>query len=396
MATFLFVIICIIFIGLGLPDSLFGAAWPAIYPEFNLPVSYANFVTILISFGTTLASFFSARLINKFGTGLVTAVSTAMTAVSLIGFSISNSIWWFCPLALPLGAGAGAIDAALNNYVAVHYSSMLMSFMHCFYGVGVALSPFIMSLALGPNNDWRLGYRIIFFMLVAISLVAFCSLPLWKKTGQTPKEKEKEVTPITLSFRQMAKIPAIRTAWALFFASVGLEFVCGIWGCSFLVGAEGLSESKAALIQTFYYVGMTAGRFVSGVISTKFSPKKIIYIGYFIVAVAIVLLFFPLPAMVKGVALFMIGFGNGPTFPNLIYLTPIYFGKDISQSIVGSYMTACNVGILIMPPIFGIFADKISLSLFPLFIALLYFVMLFATLVYNRLPKPKSNQLNFD
>lgn len=396
MATFLFIIICIIFIGLGLPDSLFGAAWPAIYPDFNLPVSYANFVTILISLGTTLASFFSARLINKFGTGLITAVSTAMTAFSLIGFSISNSIWWFCPLALPLGMGAGAIDAALNNYVAVHYSSMLMSFMHCFYGVGVALSPFLMSLALGANNDWRLGYRIIFYFQIAITAVAVFALPLWKKTGEIKEEKDKEVTPITLTFKQMARIPVVRTAWILFFSSVGLEFLCGIWGCSYLVGADGLSESKAALTQTFYYVGMTAGRFVSGIISTKISPKKTIYLGYSIVAVAIVLFFLPLPTMIKGVALFMIGFGNGPTFPNLTYLTPIYFGKDISQSIVGSQMTACNIGILIMPPIFGIFAEKISLSLFPIFIAVLFVIMLVTTIIYDKLPKPKSNQLNLD
>ena len=396
MATFLFVIICMVFIGLGLPDSLFGAAWPAIYQEFNLPVSYANFVTILISFGTVLASFFSARLINKFGTGLITAVSTAMTALSLIGFAVSNSVWWFCPLALPLGAGAGAIDAALNNYVAVHYSSMLMSFMHCFYGVGVALSPFLMSLALGVNNDWRLGYRIIFYIQIGITAISFFALPLWKKTGQIKEEKEKEVSPITLTFKQMAKNPAVRTAWIVFFSSVGLEFICGIWGCSYLVGAEGFSESKAALIQTFYYVGMTSGRFFSGLISTKISPKKIIYFGYSIVAVAIVLLFLPLPTTAKGVALFMIGLGNGPTFPNLIHLTPVNFGKDLSQSIVSSQMTACNLGILIMPPIFGLFADKVSLTLFPLFIAVMFLIMLFSTLIYNKLPKPKSNQLNFD
>lgn len=396
MTTFLFVIISIIFIGLGLPDSLFGAAWPAIYPEFNLPVSYANFVTILISSGTVLASFFSARLINKFGTGLITAVSTAMTAVSLIGFAVSDSIWWFCPLAIPLGAGAGAIDAALNNYVALHYSSMHMSFLHCFYGVGVALSPFIMSLALGENNDWRLGYRIIFYAQMAITAISFLSLPLWKKTGNIKEEREKEVSPITLTFRQMAKIPAVRTAWIMFFASVGLEFICGIWGCTYLVGAEGLSESNAALIQTFYYVGMTTGRFISGLISAKLSPKRIIYLGYSVVGVAIIILFLPLPIMVKGVALFLIGLGNGPTFPNLTYLTPINFGKDISQSIVGSQMTACNVGILIMPPIFGFFADKISVSLFPVFIGVMFLVMLFSTLVYDKLPKPKSHQLNID
>lgn len=394
MTTFLFIIICIIFIGLGLPDSLFGAAWPAIYPDFNLPISYANFVTMLISLGTVIASFFSAKLINKFGTALVTAVSTAMTAVALIGFALSNSIWWFCLLALPLGAGAGAIDAALNNYVAVHYGSMQMSFLHCFYGVGVALSPFIMSLALGVDNDWRLGYRIIFYLQIAITAISFLSFPLWKKAGNLKEQKEKEVTPVTLSFKTMLKIPAVRAAWVLMFSSVALEFICGIWGCTFLVGAEGLSEADAARTQTFYYIGITAGRFVSGLLSNVIHPKKIIYLGYSVVALAILMLFLPFPPAVKGLALFLVGLGNGPTFPNITYLTPINFGTDISQSIVGTQMAFCNLGILIMPPIFGIFADKISVGLFPVFLLAMFLVMAISTIVYNKLPKPKSTDLN--
>jgi fucose permease len=395
MATLLFVIISIIFIGVGLPDSLFGAAWPAIYSEFSLPISYANFVTILISSGTVLASFFSAKLINKFGTGWVSAVSTALTALSLLGFSLSNSIWWFCILSLPLGAGAGAIDAALNNFVAVHYSAMKMNFMHCFYGIGVAISPLVMSFALGQNNNWRLGYQIVFIVQLIITAIAFVSIPLWNKKSDA-KSTEDEQPPVTLTFRQMAKIPAVRTAWVLFCASVALEFICGIWGCSYLVGAEGLSESQAALIQTLYYVGITTGRFVSGFVSAKLTPKRTVYIGYCTVGVAISLLFAPLPAIVKGVALFLVGFGNGPTFPNLTHMTPVHFGKDLSQSIISSQMTACNLGILIMPPVFGILADKISVSLFPVALLVMYLIMVFSNLIFDKLPKPKSKDLNLN
>jgi fucose permease len=257
----LFLCISIIFIGLGLPDSILGSAWPAIYPELNLPVSNMNYITMLISLGTVLASLFSARLINTFGTDKVTVFSTLLTSLSLLGFSFSHSMWWFILLALPLGAGAGAIDAALNNFVAVHYNSTYMSFLHCFYGIGVAISPFIMSFALSFNNDWRLGYRIVFFIMAGISLLAVLSLPLWKRAKSGTKA-ESDFKPKTLSLFKMAKMRAVRVSWVLFFSSVALEFTCGIWGCTYLVSSEGMSEVSAAKFLTLYYVGMTAGRFV--------------------------------------------------------------------------------------------------------------------------------------
>ena len=396
MFTLLFIIISIIYIGLGLPDSLFGSAWPAIFPEMNLPVGNASFVTSLISLGTVISSFFSARLINKFGTNYVTAVSTVTSTLALLGFSLSNSMWWFLLLALPLGAGAGAIDAALNNYVAVRYSSMHMSFLHCFYGIGVALSPFIMSFALSQNNDWRLGYRIAFYVMVVISLIAIFTLPLWKK-AKKKEDPSLDFTPKTLSIIQMAKMPAVRTAWVVFFFTVALEFTCGIWGCTYLVSSEGLSESTAALVLTFYYVGMTAGRFVSGLISKKIYAEKIIYMGYTIVGISVLIIALPLPVMVKAVALFMIGFGNGPTFPNLTYITPINFGKEVSQSIIGSQMALCNTGILVAPALFGFFAENIGTGVFPYYIVVLYLIMLFSTITYSiltkRLREQRKNQL---
>lgn len=396
MFTLLFIIISIIYIGLGLPDSLFGSAWPAIFPEMNLPIGYASFVTSLISLGTVISSLFAARLINKFGTNHVTAVSTITSTISLLGFSLSNSMWWFLLLALPLGAGAGAIDAALNNYVAVRYSSMHMSFLHCFYGIGVALSPFIMSFALSQNNDWRLGYRIAFCVMVVISLIAIFTLPLWKK-AKKKEDPSLDFKPKTLSLLQMAKMPAVRTAWIVFFFTVALEFTCGIWGCTYLVTSEGLSESHAALVLTFYYVGMTAGRFVSGLISKKIYAEKIIYIGYCIVGACVLLIALPIPVMIKAVALFMIGFGNGPTFPNLTFITPINFGREVSQSIIGSQMATCNLGILVAPALFGFFAEQFSTAIFPYYIVVLYVVMLISTIIYSiltkRLREQRKNQL---
>lgn len=400
--TLLLIVIYIVFIGLGLPDSVFGAAWPAIYPEFNQPVGNASIVTMLISSGTVIASFFSARLINKFGTGKITAFSTLLSALSLLGFALSNSLVWLCLLAFPLGFGAGAIDAALNNYVAVHYKSTHMCFLHSFYGVGVSLSPLLMSFALSFDNDWRLGFRIVFYILLGIAAISFLALPLWKKSQSTdkaitaPKEnlEKTESQPVTLSFKTMLKMPAVRVAWVLFFASVGLEFICGIWGCTYLVESEKVSESTAAQLLTFYYVGMTAGRFISGLISNKIKQTVIVFTGYAIVASAIIMLILPLPPLVKGVALLMIGLGNGPTFPNLAYLTPKFFGQDISQSIMGTILTACNVGILVMPPLFGVLAQYVSASTFPYMLAAMFALMLVSTVIYIKMPKPKSNQLS--
>ena len=386
MATLLLFIIFLVFIGLGLPDSVFGSAWPAIRLDIDLPISFANFITCTISLGTVTASLFAAKLINKFGTGPITAVSTSAAALALLGFSLSNSGWFMILLALPLGLGAGAIDSALNNFVALHYSARTMNFLHCFYGVGVSASPLLISLTLSNGNDWRGGYRLVFFILVAITIFATLAIPLWKKVQnanekekQTEKKKPKSVSLITLS-----KMPAARWSWLLFFSTCGLEFTCGIWGSSFFVGAEHLSEATAASYVTFYYVGITAGRFVSGLLSGKMTPQNIVYTGYSIVFLAIVALFLPIPPILKGVALFMIGFGNGPTFPNCILLTPYNFGSYLSQSVVATQMACCNLGILLMPPVFGFIADFISIELFPVFLMVLFVFMAVSTVIYNK------------
>ena len=389
LATLLLIIIFIVFIGLGLPDSAFGASLPAIWGEFNLPISLSSVITMLISLGTVLASLFSARIINKLGTSITVAFSSLLTCLAVLGFALSKSALPLFLLAMPLGLGAGAIDAALNNYVALHYSPMQMSFLHCFYGVGVMITPYVFSLTLKDNNNWRLGYGVLTIALAVIALIAFLSIPLWKKISQTQPPSQK-VTPKTLTYRQMAKSSAVRLAWATFFLTVALEFTCGTWGTSYLVHTEKVSEAFASSLLTLYNLGITLGRFLSGLISKKLSSKNIVLGGYGLVFVGIALLFTPLPPTLKGFSLMLIGLGNGPVFPHLTHLTPIFFGKDVSQSLVGAQMMWCNVGILTMPPLFGLLAGWLSTALFPLYLATLFILLVASTVAYF---KAKKSQL---
>lgn len=382
MATILLIIIYIAFIGLGIPDSLFGTAWPAIYREFDLPISAANYVNLLTTTGTVISSLLSARAINKFGTGKVTAVSTSLTAVALLGFSCSSSIWWLCLLAIPLGIGGGAIDVALNNYVALYYKASHMSFLHCFYGIGVSLSPYLMSIALSDNADWRMGYRTTFYFQIVISIITICALPIWGKIKN--KETVEEEKPRTVSISEMIKMPSIRAVGLMFIGSCAVEYICGAWGSTFLVNSRGMVVENAAKAITFYYMGMAVGRFLSGILSSKLSSWNIIKLGQAIVFVAILSLVFPLPSKYAIIGLFMIGIGNGPVFPNLIHLTPKNFGKDISQSVIGLQMASAYIGIMAMPPIFGFLAQNISVNIFPYFILIMFMIMIIGEILLTR------------
>lgn len=384
MTTILLVVIYIAFIGLGVPDSLFGTAWPAIYPEFSQPVAAASCVTLLISGGTILSSLMSARLINRFGTGAVTAASTALTAAALFGFSVSGSLLWMCLIAVPLGVGAGAIDCGLNNYVALHYRATHMSFLHCFYGIGVSLSPYLMSLALSGESGWRGGYRIVFLLQAAIALITVLSLPLWRRVTGMQQAAGQTRPPRAVSAAGMAKMPAVRTVWFVFIGSCALEFTCGTWGSTFLVSARGMDVADAAKAVTFYYVGMTLGRFLSGLLADRLSGWRLICIGQGATLAAIVLLILPLPPALAAAGLFLVGLGNGPVFPNLIHLTPKNFGADISQAVMGTQMAASYIGTMLMPPLFGLLAQAAGAWLLPYFLLLLFAVMAGATLLLMR------------
>ena len=362
MATILAVVIFISYIGLGIPDSLLGAAWPAIYSEMSLPVSYANFITVIHASGTIVSSLMSATLIKKLGTSKVTFISTLLTAVALLGFSLSYNIVWLCLSAIPLGLGAGSIDTALNNYVAVNYSAGQMSFLHTSYGVGVTLSPYLMSLAIGDGN-WRGGYRMMFVFQISIALLVLVTLPVWKKVKE--RRAEPEVIQKTVSIPEALKIKRVKPTLLMFMTSCAIEAICLVWGSTYLVEARGVTEEQGAECITFYFLGMTAGRFLSGVVSKKLTPKQIIVIGECITFTALMLIVSPLSLGFATVGLFMIGLGNGPLFPNLTHLVPVHFGFELSQSLIGLQMAASSVSVLLSPIIFGQIAEHIGSHLFP-------------------------------
>ena len=390
MATLLVIIIFVTYVGLGIPDSLFGTAWPAIYTEFDLPMSYSNFVTGLMYAGTIISSLLSSRLVNKFGTALVTAFSTALTAVAILGFSFSSNILMLCLCAIPLGLGAGAIDNVLNNYVALNYKATHVNFLHCSYGVGVTLSPFLMSIALGNSNNWQGGYKTMFFFQLALTIICFASLPVWKKVKeQKSEEEETRVVPI----RELLSIPIARASLVIYFGSCAIESVCLAWGSTFLVNSKGLTPDKAAQMITFYFIGMTLGRFLSGVLVNKILPKNIIVIGESITLIAIILTFAG-NSKIAGTGLFLIGLGNGPIFPNMTHLTPIHMGRDVSQSFIGLQGAVSYGSILLSPITFGLLAQNLTTDIFSIFLIIAWIITVVSTFIM--LKYSKSAQLTVE
>ncbi len=377
MATLLVIIIFATYVGLGIPDSLFGTAWPAIYTEFDLPISYSNFVTGIMYVGTIVSSLFSARLTKKFGTPIVVAFSTALTAIAILGFSFSKNMLMLCLCAIPLGFGAGGIDNVLNTYVALNYKATHVNFLHCSYGVGVTLSPFLMSLALKNSNNWQGGYRIMFFFQLALTVMCFLSIPIWKKVKE---QKATEDETRVVSIPQLLKIPIARASLVIYFGSCAVESVCLAWGSTFLVNSKGLTPEKAAQMITFYFIGMTLGRFLSGVLVNKISPKKIIVVGESITLIAIILTFVGNPS-IAGIGLFLIGLGNGPIFPNMTHLTPIHMGRDISQSFIGLQGAVSYASILLSPITFGLLAEKLSTDIFSVFQIIAFIITAVSTCV---------------
>ena len=381
MTVILLIIIYIAYIGLGIPDSVFGAAWPAIYRDFDIPVSYSSYVTMLVYAGTIISSLISARLIAKIGTGRVGAISTILTAAALFFFSKSPGIFSMCILALPLGLGAGAVDAAMNNYVALHYSNTQMNFLHCFYGVGVAVSPYFMSVAMNHGGGWRGGYTFMFIIQSVISLIMLVSLPLWKKVNTIPSMSEEPQKLLTI--RQMLNTSSIRSLIGVMMFSCSIESVCLVWGATFLADGRGMTPAKAAEFVTLYFVGLALGRFISGLLSSKLTPSALVYAGQAISAVSLVILMIPNGgAAVAG--LFLIGFGNGSLFPNMTLLIPAYFGRDISRSVIGLQMGMCYFAIMLVPPLFGIIARNIGAYMFPYYVLILFIIMIICTLMLNK------------
>ncbi|WP_394978683.1 MFS transporter [Candidatus Allofournierella excrementavium] len=387
MYTLLLAVIYLVFISLGLPDSLLGSGWPTMRLVFDQPLSAAGMVSMIITGGTICSSLLSERLTAKFSTRGVTVASVFLSAAALFGFSVSTRFWMLCLWAVPYGLAAGCIDSAINNYVALHYRSRHMSWLHCFWGVGTVISPCVMSWAL-RHSGWQLGYRAVALMQLAIGVVLVLTLPVWnihRDEAQTARAGQ------VLGIRGALKIKGAPTLFVGFFAYCGAEGTSILWASSYLVGERGFSAQRAAASAAVLYVGITVGRFVSGFIADKVGDRGMIRLGTGVIAAALAVLALPgggeLGALL---GLGLLGLGNAPVYPAIIHATPQNFGAENSQGIIGMQMASAYVGSTLMPPLFGLIANRAGLGWMPLFLALLILLMItmleatFRTVAKNR------------
>ena len=376
MVHLLLAIIYIAFISLGLPDSLLGAAWPVMHEDLGAPLSYAGIISMIIAFGTVVSSLQSDRLTLWLGTGKVTAISVAMTAAALLGFSASSEFWMLCLWAIPYGLGAGGVDAALNNYVALHYRSWHMSWLHCMWGVGAATGPYIMGMALEMGKGWPAGYHIIAVMQVVLTIILFASLPLWKeRKDEVQADSGHKRKP--LSLREIFWIPGAREILVAFFCYSAVEQTCGLWASSFLNLSKGISAEQAASFGAMFFIGITVGRAINGFLAMRMHDESMIRMGQVLILLGIVTVMLPTGDAVALAGLILIGLGCAPIYPCIIHSTPTHFGKDKSQAIIGVQMAAAYIGTMLMPPLFGILANHLSISLLPIYLLVLLAIMAF-------------------
>jgi len=372
MTTLLLAIIYISFVSLGLPDALLGSAWPTMHGELNVPVSYAGGISLIIAIGTVISSLQSDRLTKWLGAGKVTAFSVAMTALAIYGFSVSSAYWQLCLWAIPYGLGAGSVDASLNNYVALHYASRHMSWLHCMWGLGASIGPYIMGAALTGGMRWNMGYSIIAVLQMVLTLVLLLSLPLWKKrTVQT--EDGVPVKPLKLT--EIVKIPGAKEVMLAFFCYCALEQTAILWGSSYLVMHRGMNEETAASLASLFLMGLTLGRGLNGFLTYKLGDTDLIRLGQGVIAAGILIMLLPLDETASFLGLMLCGLGCAPIYPCVIHSTPDHFGPENSQAIIGVQMASAYVGICCMPPVFGLIATHISASLLPGYLAAILVLM---------------------
>ena len=362
MFSLLLPLIYLSFISLGLPDGLLGAAWPAIYPAFGVNVSASGIVFMIISVGTVISSLQSDRMTSRFGSGKVTAVSVALTCIALFGFSTCRSFPMLCLWAIPYGLGAGGVDASLNNYVALHYESRHMSWLHCMWGIGATVGPYIMGAVLSGGGVWNSGYRIIGFVQLVLVAILFLSLPIWK-TGEAAGDDPE--THQVLTLKQIFAIPGAKEIMVTFFCYCALEQTAGLWAASYLVLNRGIGAETAAGFGSMFFLGITIGRFLNGFLAMRLSDSQLIRMGFGIIAAGIALILLPFGNLLALAGLIVVGLGCAPVYPCIIHSTPEHFGPEKSQALVGVQMASAYVGISLMPPLFGLIADHVSIALFP-------------------------------
>jgi len=381
MYALLLAIIYLSFISLGLPDSLLGAAWPVMQAQMGVPLSYAGIIFSTICAGTIVSSLLSDRLTKKLGAGLVTAGSVFLTAAAIFGFSVSGRFWTLCLWAVPYGLGAGAIDAALNNYVALRYASRHMNWLHCCWGVGAAISPYVMGRALSASG-WNQGYRTIAAIQIALAAFLFISLPLWRKqSADIPNQQDRPI----LKLPQILRIKGVKLVLAAFFGYCALEAAASLWASSYLVLHRGVHPETAARYASFFFIGITAGRFLCGFISDKIGDRNMIRVGIAVTAAGIAALWLPVKSdwlCLNGLVL--IGLGCAPVYPAIIHATPANFGKENAQAVIGVQMASAYAGSTLMPPLFGWLAGRFGIACFPVFLLCFAALMLTMTEGLNR------------
>ena len=370
MTSVLIFIIYLAFISLGLPDSLLGSAWPIIHTQISVPLSYSGIVFMIVSLGTVISSLNSDRLIRKMGTGKVTAFSTLMTVIALMGFSFSHSFLALCFWAIPYGLGAGSIDAALNNYVALHYASRHMSWLHCMWGIGATIGPLIMSFALTNHHNWHLGYRYVGLIQLALVTVLFISLPLWKERKQKAEEAGN-----SLSLAEVLRIKGVMEMMVTFFCYCALEQSTGLWASSWLVNYKGIDPDTAASFASLFFTGITLGRAISGFITFKFNDRQMVRLGFVIISIGLLCLLQNVSDQLCLMGLVLIGLGCAPIYPSLIHSVPERFGENTSQSVIGVQMASAYVGTSLMAPFFGVVLRILNISVFPYYLLLILTVM---------------------
>lgn len=397
MATFLLLIIYLAFISLGLPDSLLGAAWPVMQVDLEAPLETAGLLFMTIAAGTIISSLFSGKVLKRFGTGKVTFVSTLMTAGALLGFYFAPSVIWLFLCAIPLGLGAGAIDAGLNDYVATHYKAHHMSWLHSFWGVGATLGPFIMAYYISRQNSWSSGYLTIAVIQFVLAIILLLSLPLWNrgnKNSAIDSNEKSEVENVSYKDENVndkpLKIRGVKLALASFLFYCGVEATIGLWGSSYLVNVKDLPAATAAQWVSFYFGGITIGRFITGFITFKVNNVVLIRSGQFIALIGAALLFLPLPLYFSLAGFILVGLGLAPIFPCMLHETPARFGKKHSQTIMGYQMAVAYTGSTFVPPLLGVMASNTTMGIFPICVVILVGVMFLSTEKLNRALKGKS------
>lgn len=401
MAAFFLIMIYMAFISLGLPDSLLGVAWPLMQLEYGAPFEAAGLVSMFIAGSTIVSSFASGAVHKRLSTGKITFISCLMTAASLLGFSFAPSLIWLLFLAIPLGLGAGSVDAALNNYVAAHYKAHHMSWLHCFWGVGATLGPIIMSRFIARQNSWRNGYIAVSVIQFVLVVLLFFALPLWNRMAKEvnsnpadlnegekdsktalPHEPENKVKPL--------QIKGVKLALVSFLFYCGAEATMGLWGSSFLVNVKELPAAVAAQWVSTYYAGITVGRLITGFITMKVSNRILIRMGQTTALAGVILLLLPLPSIFSLVGFIMVGLGCAPVFPCMVHETPTRFGKENSQAIIGYQVALAYTGSTFLPPLLGLIAARTTIKIFPFFVLAYIILMLVGSEKINVLIKVKN------